>query len=229
MNQARKVTENYHSKIKVQFCHVRAHDIRVAFDKFLFRRVQPPFDIFRKDSTKLPSEALQPMCTVVPGAQKPLWQYQFLLDWVKVSTNLRHKSPCSPNQTFLNHTNLKQRHLTTLASQLTALFRWVFFKRVQFPGAPKFQASLYQEMRRIHTCRPRGIACCGVCFDDGWGLHCNFHQLASFGHLDSLPAFSCTKAPYSNLESNDQEVIIGGSPAHHIGECMWEYMETFYV
>lgn len=88
MNQARKVTENYHSKIKVQFCHVRAHDIRVAFDKFLFRRVQPPFDIFRKDSTKLPSEALQPMCTVVPGPQKPLWQYHILLDWVIVSTNL---------------------------------------------------------------------------------------------------------------------------------------------
>ena len=123
MNQACKVTETYHSKIKVQFCHVRAHDIRVAFDKFLFRRVQPPFDIFRKDGTKLPSEALQSMCTVVPGPQKPLWQYQTLLDWIIASTNLDTNHHVHQIKTFLNRTNVKQSHSTTLASQLTALFR----------------------------------------------------------------------------------------------------------
>lgn len=132
MNQARKVTENYHSKIKVQFCHVRAHDIWVAFDKFLFRRVQPPFDIFRKDSTKLPSEALQPMCTVVPGPQKPLWQYQILLDWIIVSTDLDTNHHVYQIKTFLNRTNLKQHPLTTLASPFDSSVSLVLKKKCSF-------------------------------------------------------------------------------------------------
>lgn len=69
MHHMRKSLEGwaYHCEINVQVCHVRAQGFRVTFDKFLLGWMQESSHILWEYGAQLPSQALQSVCTVIPG------------------------------------------------------------------------------------------------------------------------------------------------------------------
>lgn len=64
------VEQHYHSEVQINSGHVWAKDVRIAFQKLFFRWMKQVPDILRKYSSKLPSQTLYPLGSVVPGTKK---------------------------------------------------------------------------------------------------------------------------------------------------------------